>query len=279
MSVALFFCLLHTGALPKLRGNTRACTYIFLKNSVTFVTNLVLKFDTLISLSPSPRPTRLRLFITVGVWRSPQPLPRVSTFSPKSRQSPRTVDADVPNSMNNSTLRSPGDDGTSPRQCLVCCEPTTSSTSLTLPSCSHTWCYACIFRRFSAAIENETNYPVICCSAQTPVILSPAVDTVIGRYMTSLFLAKKTEYDTQDKTYCHVPSCSNFISPGTIRVRQATCKSCKADTCSECKKAYHGTTACQKVKKEDDQFEAWCEDKKTRKCPRCERVVERISGW
>ena len=201
-------------------------------------------------------------------------------LSSEYRRSQRTLSANRLSNMNQFMLRSPGQSDHSSSQCLICCEPTNSSSSLRLPTCSHIWCYACIFQRFSAAIDNETNYPVVCCNLQTPVQLSPAVDTIIGRHMTSLFLAKKTEYETQDKTYCHLPTCSTFINPTTIRNRLAKCKTCTTETCSDCKKPYHGTTTpCNnEAETGDEKFKAWCEDKKASRCPKCQRVVERMSG-
>ncbi|RMZ87394.1 hypothetical protein DV736_g5379, partial [Chaetothyriales sp. CBS 134916] len=64
----------------------------------------------------------------------------------------------------------------------------------------------CIFDRFSDVIKSESSYPIICCDYLTPIQPSPAIEIIIGRYMKSLFLAKKTEYETINRTYCHVPT-------------------------------------------------------------------------
>ncbi|RMZ83845.1 hypothetical protein DV737_g1476, partial [Chaetothyriales sp. CBS 132003] len=124
---------------------------------------------------------------------------------------------------------------------------------------------ACIFDRFCDAIKSEFSYPVVCCDHATPIQPSPAIEIIIGRYMKSLLLAKKTEYETIDRTYCHVPTCSTFIAPSTIKEELAVCPKCQTTTCAKCKRQWHGKDGTGCKDSGDKMFKAWCAEANLKK--------------
>ncbi|KAG5986859.1 hypothetical protein E4U52_008181, partial [Claviceps spartinae] len=58
--------------------------------------------------------------------------------------------------------------------------------------------------------------------------------TLLGTYE-----AKKLEYGTLDKTYCHVRTCSTFVPPAFVKDDVATCVKCQSKTCTMCKGETH----------------------------------------
>ncbi|KAF2224737.1 hypothetical protein BDZ85DRAFT_258990 [Elsinoe ampelina] len=53
------------------------------------------------------------------------------------------------------------------------------------------------------------------------------------------YAAKLPELQCEDRVYCHVPTCSAWISPINVRGDAATCSACRARTCKHCLSAHH----------------------------------------
>ncbi|KAF7961061.1 hypothetical protein EAE96_000728 [Botrytis aclada] len=105
-------------------------------------------------------------------------------------------------------------------------------------TCLCVLCSTCLQRRFTRALKAEFMFPAKCCWNIIDItdvwrLLPP---DIIRRYG-----AKKTEYETANRTYCANKLCSAFIVKECIKRRQAFCTNlpCNTITCTECKSKWH----------------------------------------
>ncbi|KIV77182.1 hypothetical protein PV11_09004 [Exophiala sideris] len=157
-------------------------------------------------------------------------------------------------------------------ECYVCMEEVPCSQAVTLDNCGHFWCHECLRRCFDLAIKNEGGYPVRCCEQLPNIPMdNTAIASVLGDKMIIDLQAKITEYETENRTYCHEQSCSTFIPPARILERMAPCPACQQQTCAECKAQYHDSPDCSAV--HDEAFEEWRTENQAATCPGCKRVI------
>lgn len=165
------------------------------------------------------------------------------------------------------------DESHPPQTCEACLgDDIPYSQSVEVGACTHHWCRSCLTQAFELALQNEANYPVQCCKELSNILVDwPAVSKVLGSSFVSEFNNKIIEYRTDDRTYCHVPTCSAFINPDTIENRLAVCPSCQTSTCSTCKLAFHIQDQCQVAR--DAEFEEWKTENNASTCPRCGHTI------
>ncbi|KAG6080471.1 hypothetical protein E4U30_002569 [Claviceps sp. LM220 group G6] len=121
------------------------------------------------------------------------------------------------------------------RRCVACTSEVASTDSIRC-HCSHDYCGDCITSLFSAAINDESLFPPRCCKEPIPLDLcEPFLSTTLLR----TYEAKKLEYGTLDKTYCHVRTCFTFVPPTFVKDDVATCVKCQSKTCTMCKGETH----------------------------------------
>ncbi|KAG5963184.1 hypothetical protein E4U58_003639 [Claviceps cyperi] len=158
------------------------------------------------------------------------------------------------------------------RNCVACTSDVASTDSIRCP-CSHDYCGDCITSLFSAAINDESLFPPRCC--KEPILLDlskPFLSaTLLGAYE-----AKKLEYGTLDKTYCHVRTCSTFIPPAFVKDDVATCIKCQSKTCTMCKGETH-TDDCPADTLTADFLQIATENGWQR-CYSCRRMVDLNTG-
>lgn len=160
------------------------------------------------------------------------------------------------------------------RICLACGDDYKFFDVATCPSCPHEYCRTCLESLFKASLTDETLFPPRCCGQPIPLevcrIFLPS--TVIGQ-----FLAKRVEFETPNRTYCHRPACSAFVPPPFITGEIATCVQCEAQTCTMCKKVAHHGGDCPDDEALQDLLRLATEAGWQR-CYRCNRVVELRQG-
>ncbi|PHH88370.1 hypothetical protein CDD83_7627 [Cordyceps sp. RAO-2017] len=93
--------------------------------------------------------------------------------------------------------------------------------------CKHEYCRACLASLFEASIRDESLFPPRCCKQPIPVepnqvFLPPKL---VGK-----FKAKKVEFETPNRTYCHEPACSNFVPVQFIKNDVASCVRLRSKT-------------------------------------------------
>lgn len=121
------------------------------------------------------------------------------------------------------------------RECISCQEQHDPIHLVSCP-CSHKYCQDCLTGVFEASITDETMFPPRCCSQPIPL---SEVEIKLPADLVVQFKAKKLEFETPNRIYCHEPSCSAFIPADSVKHNVAHCPQCSLDTCSICKKSSH----------------------------------------
>ncbi|KAK2766907.1 hypothetical protein FQN54_006222 [Arachnomyces sp. PD_36] len=160
------------------------------------------------------------------------------------------------------------DPSTINRRCEACREETKFFDVARL-SCNHEYCRECLADLFEASMTDESLFPPRCC--RQPIIMAK-VRIFLKAELVQTFEKKRIEFETRDKTYCHSPSCSTFITLPNIESEVAVCPECYLRTCAICKKAEHPgdcpeDTALQEVL-DAARENGW------QRCYQCFRVVE-----
>ena len=160
------------------------------------------------------------------------------------------------------------------RECIGCMQALPIDQVLDC-SCSHSYCQACVVELFHLALFDETYFPPRCCSQPVPI---ESVREFLPSELTTRFHEKEIEFNTKNRTYCHVSTCSTFIPPnGNILGDEATCPECNSKTCVTCKAMFHEgedcpeDTATQELIRMADE-EGW------QRCFSCRRLVELSTG-
>lgn len=154
----------------------------------------------------------------------------------RQRQPPETIDdeminklvclymEDVHSKAGESSSQAAKRTGSANRQCRCeACHADFPFFDVLRCPCSHEYCRGCIAELFRASLSDESLFPPRCCRQPIPlglnqVFLSPKL---VGEYR-----AKSLEYETPNRTYCHVATCSTFVPPPFIHDGVATCVRC-----------------------------------------------------
>ncbi|OBT97068.1 hypothetical protein VE01_04851 [Pseudogymnoascus verrucosus] len=136
--------------------------------------------------------------------------------------------------------------------------------------CGHEYCRDCLQDLVTAAITDQSLFPPRCC--RQPIALE-AIHTLLTSDLVDAFIDKRVEYETPNKTYCSVQTCSAFIKLANIANNVATCLKCDSKTCTLCKEAAHGNGECPS----DPEFEQILQmvrENGWQRCYMCSSVVE-----
>jgi hypothetical protein len=140
--------------------------------------------------------------------------------------------------------------------------------------CRHEYCRDCLQSLFKTAITDESLFPPRCCGQQIPLEM---VRIFLTPELAQDFIKKKVEFDTPNKTYCSVQTCSAFIDSGNIADNVGTCHECSSTTCTLCKAATHDRGECP-----DDpalqQILDMVRENGWQRCNLCSSVVELNHG-
>lgn len=139
--------------------------------------------------------------------------------------------------------------------------------------CQHEYCRPCLEQLFRLAMTDESLYPPRCCQQVIPIgqirfFLTPDV--------AKEFEEKTNELDTQNRTYCHAPTCSTFIPIHNIANEVGTCPKCSRTTCVTCKTPSHRGDCFRDEALQ--QLLVTATSKEWQRCYACERVVELETG-
>ncbi|PNS15666.1 hypothetical protein CAC42_4118 [Sphaceloma murrayae] len=155
------------------------------------------------------------------------------------------------------------------RECQACNEVVQVSDVARLP-CHHEYCRECLAKLFTDAMQNEAYYPPRCCRKDVSL---DKVRVFLPADLVEAFLAMVPELETKDRTYCHVPTCSTFLSPDSMLDQDhGTCGTCGATTCKLCKEAAHDGIC--PTDANSQALLAMAQDRKWQKCYQCKRFVE-----
>ncbi|TWU74124.1 hypothetical protein ED733_005266 [Metarhizium rileyi] len=157
---------------------------------------------------------------------------------------------------------------TEKRSCAACMTDVPYHEAVECP-CSHEYCRACMAALLQAAINDESLFPPRCCNQPIPLDLNRSLfpPGLVGRYE-----AKKLEYATENRTYCHRAGCSAFIPKPFIQDDIAPCVECQSTTCAICKGPYHGGDCPEDVA--TMELLRVAEENGWQRCYSCRRMVD-----
>ncbi|PHH74404.1 hypothetical protein CDD80_3099 [Ophiocordyceps camponoti-rufipedis] len=93
--------------------------------------------------------------------------------------------------------------------------------------CKHEYCRECLASLFQTSMTDESLFPPRCCNQPIDVELNRVF---LPSSLVYAFKEKKIELETPNRTYCHVPTCSAFITVEHIKSDIGTCGRCGKQT-------------------------------------------------
>ncbi|KAJ4385658.1 hypothetical protein N0V93_010087 [Gnomoniopsis smithogilvyi] len=156
------------------------------------------------------------------------------------------------------------------RTCTACTEDYPTHNVARCSQCPHEYCRGCLRRLFSDSLTDESLFPPQCCKMDIDV---EQVLNFLPPKLVAKFRAKKMEYDTPNRTYCHNPTCSLFIPTSAVSEDIGTCGGCRQKTCIICKGPSHSGTDCPGDTGVQALLDVAAENGWQR-CYQCHRIVE-----
>jgi hypothetical protein len=153
------------------------------------------------------------------------------------------------------------------------CTVVMSPALLSCCPCGHRYCGGCITQLALSSLADEPLFPPRCCREPIP---TEVIETHLTADQIVEFRKRLVEYNTTDRTYCHVPTCSAFIPPDHIFGSEGLCPRCFNWTCVLCKGKDHlggcpGDSATEHVLRLTEE-QGW------KRCYNCHRVIELTIG-
>lgn len=156
----------------------------------------------------------------------------------------------------------------------VACGSETSYFDIVRLLCTDEYCIDCLTNLFRCSIKDESRFPSRCCGR---IISIDFVDVFLPSDVVEEFHKKDIEYSTDDRTYCHQPSCSAFIDTSKdLSGSEATCPECKSKTCTLCKGAFHDDACPENT--ETQTVLQLANEQGWQRCSQCHRIVELNTG-
>lgn len=121
------------------------------------------------------------------------------------------------------------------RRCVACGEDKKFFDVARAP-CRHEYCRECLKDLFQTSITDESLFPPRCCRLSIPI---GSVRLFLNSELVHAYERKKIEFDTPNRTYCCLPTCSAFIRTENIQEEVAICLDCGTETCTTCKMGAH----------------------------------------
>jgi hypothetical protein len=156
-------------------------------------------------------------------------------------------------------------------ECASCCEAFSEQHVMT-SKCSHSYCQNCATHMLEDGLREEVLFPPRCCGQELPLKQNM---TMFSDEIWVGYLDKAIEHNDKDRTYCHDPKCSKYISPINVQAQDCLCSACNKQTCKICKKAAHSGWCCDK---EDGTLFELAKKLGWQRCSSCRHFVERKWG-
>lgn len=161
--------------------------------------------------------------------------------------------------------------GTGYHSCVICTDEFSERHLITAP-CGDHYCKTCTGQLYNLAMKDESLFPPRCCRQPIPLRIATPLLTAA---QVQIFLEKRVEFNTQNRTYCHNTTCGAFVAPDNISGEKALC-TCGALTCIVCKAAAHEDDC-----PEDPAYAAlmaFAAAEGYQTCQQCKRLVELSIG-
>ncbi|KAK1764562.1 hypothetical protein QBC33DRAFT_572280 [Phialemonium atrogriseum] len=172
-------------------------------------------------------------------------------------------------------------------ECLICTATPRPGRRLARLECSHYHCHSCLARYLDISTKSVPFQPVRCCDL-VPMTVLRNVSAGSGggggggrNHTDALrrYRALLSEYQTNDKLYCHAPACRAFIPLALRSGRSARCRECGAKTCRGCGGKLHFGRPCPADSSHlDAGVIRLAAEMGWKNCPKCRAVVEKAGG-
>ncbi|PWY70394.1 hypothetical protein BO94DRAFT_423230, partial [Aspergillus sclerotioniger CBS 115572] len=158
-----------------------------------------------------------------------------------------------------------------PSECVACTELRPMSDMFVAP-CSHQYCRKCIHKLVEDSLIDESLFPPRCC--RMPIVLS-SVQAFLGQELAKRYEEKKMEREDPYRTYCPNAACATYLMPFQVQGYIGTCKICRQQTCTLCKRQVHAGAQCI-----DEYHEVLdlAKEQGWQRCARCRNIVELGTG-
>lgn len=161
-----------------------------------------------------------------------------------------------------------------PVTCVICYDEVSRDSIIQVP-CGHQYCEDCLRQNFAVAVADEASFPPRCCQRQ--IRLSVPVRFHLTDDLIKRFNECNVEFNTRNRTYCHVAQCSTFIEPKYVSVHVAQCPRCYEKTCTICKQRAHKSGNCPRDESVQEVIALGME-KGWKRCYICGLMVELLQG-
>ena len=167
-----------------------------------------------------------------------------------------------------------GRQGTKPvnRRCVACREEKRFFNVGRVP-CQHEYCRDCLKDLIETSMRDEAYFPPRCCRQPFSI---DKLRMLVPSDLVKAYERKRVEFETPNRTYCHVPTCSAFISVNGHSSDTAYCPHCGNATCTICKSASHEGDCPEDAGVQ--QLLAAADGNGWQRCFSCRRVVELHDG-
>ncbi|KAL1726962.1 hypothetical protein EV714DRAFT_218274 [Schizophyllum commune] len=162
-------------------------------------------------------------------------------------------------------------------ECIVCMDDIATQQRVQGP-CGHFYCRGCTRQLVTAALQDESLWPLRCDNRPLPI---PAIRALLDSATQRTFDAKSAELGTPAtrRLYCPSATCSHFLGatdPDGPRA-DVRCPRCSALACSWCKESAHPGAACGE-NQAAEAVRALARASGWQTCPECKNIVELSQG-
>lgn len=176
-----------------------------------------------------------------------------------------------------------------PRQCPMCLDDVEVDFISVLSQCSHEYCRDCLIHYVTDKITSKS-FPINCplpeCKKEIIVYdLEVLLDAKMMAKYDEFAFSNTIEANPETYSCCPTADCGYVFMYEKGDSSDFHCAKCRKRYCLTCRADYHTGSTCeqfQQWQKENGQadqlFEQFAQGMKLKKCPKCNRWVEKISG-
>jgi hypothetical protein len=163
------------------------------------------------------------------------------------------------------------------KRCVACLESFDEASKVRWwADCHHSYCTACIEALLRSSLAGGP-FPLQCCGQVISCWTHENLQAALPDDLNSQLAKKKEEFESSDRTYCSVPTCSAFIASSQISENDATCPACDCVTCVACKAPTHSGECPTDEALQELMLQAG--DSGWMRCEKCKSLIERVDGY
>lgn len=173
-----------------------------------------------------------------------------------------------------------------PKTCPICYDDFDFDLMIPL-ECQHEFCQICVSKYLTSKIT-EKSFPIQCPCCKKEISVSD-IELNLDVKIVNLFHQFSLEYfiETNQKSYscCPTPNCGYLFFFNQGDSTDFKCEKCKKRYCLKCKVDYHIGSTCEQYEQwaienglADELFSDFLSGSKFKKCPGCNRFVEKSFG-